>query len=78
MKNMVTVKEYIEEKKKHTPILNKKYEYLHAKEYAAITKQHPMTVYANLRLGRVIGAVKSGRTWLIPIIKETKNNEGEE
>ena len=63
-------KSKLKEQSAKTPILNPKYDYVRVKEYAALVKQNPITIYENLKKGRIEGAVKSGRTWLIPVHKQ--------
>ncbi len=68
MSKLLTPEQYRRQNKK-TPVLDANYKYIKVKEYAAMTGQHIVTVYKNLDRGIVEGAVKSGRTWLIPIKK---------
>ena len=56
--------------KQKNPVLNKNYDYMSPKEYAAFTGVHHYTVLLWLKKGEIKGQ-KIGHLWRIPVEKNT-------
>jgi len=66
----INIKDFMKQHQKRIPILNPSLEYVSPKEYAKLIQAHLMTIYGLLNAGSIEGAIKVGRHWKIPVMKD--------
>ena len=62
----------VDDKVREAAIQVRREELLTVKEYASLVREHEMSVYRRIRVGRQVGVVRIGRTIRIDLARATR------